>query len=238
MRNLGVIAGVGPMAGVHFYERLVRLTPAANDQEHLPLALVSRPEVTNRVKHLLGDGASPAPGLRAAAQQLERAGAELIVIASVTTHAYHYQVQEAVDIPVLNLLAEVGRALEYSGFHRPAFLGTQATAQLRLFEPYLGDDVCSLYPDLDTQIELQSLIDQVKAGVAVETLWPAAAEILVRPWCDEADVAVLACTEVPLVVPTSPSATEWTTVKGLPILSVTDVLAEMCVRECLDPVLV
>jgi aspartate racemase len=224
VKTLGILGGVGPLAGVHFYEQLVRRTPARTDQEHLPVVLMSSPEVTNRVEHLLGAGRSPAPALCAVARRLENAGAGLIVIASATTHAYHAEIQEAVTIPVLNLLEETAAALDRAGYRRPAFLATRATADLRLYDSYLAPGTEPIYPDPASQRELQALIDAVKAGAPKAALRQRSSAVLARRWAARADAAVLACTEVPLVAPVPPS--------GLPLVSVSDVLAEAALREC------
>lgn len=43
MRTVGIIGGVGPLAGAHFYRRLVELTPAGRDEEHIPVVLATDP---------------------------------------------------------------------------------------------------------------------------------------------------------------------------------------------------
>jgi aspartate racemase len=110
-------------------------------------------------------------------------------------------------------------------------MATQATAELRLYEPHLSGEVRPLYPDAASQRELQALIDAVKAGVPTAMLRARSSEILARPWAAEADVAVLACTEVPLVAPTPPI--------GVPTVSVTDILAaQSALRECRTSVMI
>lgn len=42
---LGILGGMGPAATVDFMAKLIRLEPAARDQDHLPLVVVSDPRV-------------------------------------------------------------------------------------------------------------------------------------------------------------------------------------------------
>ena len=47
-RILGVLGGMGPLAGATFMQRLTLLTPADRDQDHIPSILWSDPRVPDR----------------------------------------------------------------------------------------------------------------------------------------------------------------------------------------------
>ncbi len=52
---IGVVGGMGPMAGVRLVELITRLTPAKRDQEHRDIVLVSMPgRISDRTEFLLG----------------------------------------------------------------------------------------------------------------------------------------------------------------------------------------
>ena len=50
---IGVLGGMGPAATVDFMAKLIRLTPAGREQDHLPLVVVSDPRVPDRVAPIL-----------------------------------------------------------------------------------------------------------------------------------------------------------------------------------------
>jgi aspartate racemase len=218
MKTLGILAGLGPLAGAFFYKRLINLTPAASDQQHLKVILVSDPGVPSRTDHLLGCGPSPAPVLQSLACQLQEWGADVLAIPSVTTHAYFREISEAVTIPIINLLAEVGATLGRLDYHRAAFIATSATAQARLFDSYLPRGIETLYPDAATQHGIQELIDGVKGGCSLLSLRSQLASIACRPWASGASCLVLGCTELPLISPDEDLP--------IPLVSSTDVLAQ------------
>ena len=62
-----VIGGLGPDATLHFYARVLALTPAVRDQDHVHLIIDSNPKVANRNDAVAGRGPSPAPDLIASA---------------------------------------------------------------------------------------------------------------------------------------------------------------------------
>ena len=53
---LGILGGMGPMAGAAFALRLAALTPADRDQDHIPALLLNDPRVPDRSTARLGGG--------------------------------------------------------------------------------------------------------------------------------------------------------------------------------------
>lgn len=219
--TIGILAGLGPLAGAHFYRRLVEATPAADDAGHLGVVLLSDPTIPSRVEHLLGAGPSPEAALVRLARTLQRAGASAIAIPSSTTHAYHRQIQDGVTVPVINLLSEVAAAITRAGSRTPALLVTTATARLGLYQPHLAVGVQARYPDPECQQQVQDLVAAVKSGGRVGDLAARLQELADRPWADGADAIVLGCTELCLF--------EFTGTR-LPVLSATEVLVEAVLR--------
>ena len=62
-RILGVLGGMGPLAGATFMQRLTLLTPADRDQDHIPSILWSDPRVPDRTAARLSGGEDPLPWL-------------------------------------------------------------------------------------------------------------------------------------------------------------------------------
>lgn len=218
--TVGILGGLGPLAGAHFYRRLIERTPAKDDSEHLSVILVSDNTVPSRVDNLLGYGPNPAPRLIQLACLLESAGASMIVILSSTTHAYYQEIQEAINVPAVNLLSEVSDVIIKKGYRRPAFLATAATAVLDLYRPYLIPQAEPVYPDAKTQAEIQELVIAVKGGSDPSQLSNRLSELISRPWAEGADCIVLACTELCLFDPQD---------LELPVISATDTLADIII---------
>ena len=104
---LGVLGGMGPLATAHFYRTLVELTPAALDQDHLPVVIWADPSVPDRTRALVGHGPSPLPSLLKGLRHLECAGASLIVIPCNTAHAYLGALRAAADVEILDMPSQV-----------------------------------------------------------------------------------------------------------------------------------
>ena len=92
-KTVGVIGGLGPEATLDFYAKVIALTPAKRDQEHLHLIIDSNPQVPNRNEAVAGTGPSPGPLLAHMAVGLERAGAD------TTGTTDEGEVEFALDLP-------------------------------------------------------------------------------------------------------------------------------------------
>ena len=102
---VGVIGGMGPDATVDLMQRVICATPAKDDADHIHLLVDNNPKVPSRIAALVeGHGESPAPVLVQMAQNLERAGADLLAIPCNTAHAYLDPIRSAVAIPVLDMI--------------------------------------------------------------------------------------------------------------------------------------
>jgi aspartate racemase len=225
---VGVLGGMGPLATADFYTKLVRLTPARTDQDHLHVIIDSNPKIPDRTAGLQGRGPDPTPHLVATARALQRAGAEVIAIPCNSAHVYLARVRRSVRIPVLDIMEEVASAAA-ALTPRPRAVGllaTPGTIRARLYHRALasrGIDVVD--PTALEEGGLHLAIKAVKAGdlgPAVRKRVRDAATALLRRG---AKAIVLGCTELPLVMGRRDVP--------VPVLDGTELLAAAAVREAL-----
>ena len=96
---------MGPEATVDLMQRIIRLTPALDDADHIRCIVDNNPKVPSRIKAIIeGDGEDPGPCMADMGRRLESWGADFLVIACNTAHYYYGAVQKAVNIPVINLI--------------------------------------------------------------------------------------------------------------------------------------
>lgn len=157
---------MGPAATVDLMQRIIDLTPARDDQDHLHLVVDNNPQVPSRIAALIdGTGASPVPALRIMAERLQTAGAAFLVMPCNTAHHYHAEVATAVDIPFLDLRSIVARHLQAAGVSRVGLLASTALGLIGLYEPFFdARGISVVYPPPPLQDELMVLIRAVKAG--------------------------------------------------------------------------
>jgi aspartate racemase len=94
---------MGPLATADFYEKLIARTPAARDQDHVPVVIYAVPQVPDRTAAILNGGASPLPALLAGLQTLLSAGAQAIAMPCHTAHAWYDELAAASPVPILHI---------------------------------------------------------------------------------------------------------------------------------------
>jgi len=168
---VGVLGGLGPAATVLFMHRVVELTDADRDQDHVDLLVWQHGSIPDRSAFLLGHGESPEPVLVADAVALERSGARFIAIPCNTAVVWVEQMRAAVSIEVLDTVAETVDAARRAvpGLQR---LGVLATDGTLLAGTYAGAAAAAgidlLTPSPEVQREVMAIVyDGVKAGVPV-----------------------------------------------------------------------
>lgn len=195
---VGVLGGLGPAATVHFMHRLVELTDAHRDQDHVDLLVWQHGSIPDRSAFLLGHGDSPEPVLVADAVALERAGARFIAIPCNTAVVWVDQMRAAVSIDVLDTVAETVDAARGAvrGLRRLGLLATDGTLLAGTYAAAAaaaGVDLVT--PSPEVQREVMSIIyDGVKAGEPVPR---ARFDAVVDHLREQgAEVVALGCTEL------------------------------------------
>lgn len=226
-RIVGVLGGMGPLATVDLYRKIILATPATRDQEHLHVIIDADPSVPDRSAALRGAGPDPLPALLAGGRRLAAAGVDFIAIPCNTAHAFLARLQPHLDIPVIDMIAETAERVRerFPGSQRVGILATQGTIDVGLYHQALrGRGLEPLSPSPADQRDLvDAAIERIKAGdtaPAVGALLARAAENLVAAG---AEVVLAACTEIPIVLTDA--------MVSVPLLDPTQVLAEAAVRE-------
>ncbi|HEY8498235.1 MAG TPA: amino acid racemase [Limnochordales bacterium] len=228
MKTIGILGGMGPEATADLFLRIIRLVPAARDQDHPRVIIDSNPQIPDRTAAIRGEGPSPLPALVETARNLERAGAQLIAMPCNSAHAWYDPLAAAVGVPVLHMIRltaqETARRVEGRG--PVLLLATTGTVQSGLYQQACGELGLDVQvPAPDHQARVMEAIYLVKAGKAA-TARPLALEVIAAESARLRPAAIiLGCTELPLVV--RPDDVEE------PLVDSTDVLARAAVQAAL-----
>ncbi len=198
---LGVIGGMGPLATVDFMGKVIALTPAEGDIDHIPMVVTSDPHIPDRVAPILhGQGTPPAAALRQKAAFLEDAGATFIAMPCNTAHHWYDDITAACSVPVLHIAESVGNTLAAM---QPApgavcIMATSATLAARIYHHHLE---AQGYACIEPQEDVMA--DAVLPGIGLVKKGDleAAAGLFrhaIQAQLDRgADIVLLACTEIP-----------------------------------------
>lgn len=221
-RTVGVLGGMGALATVDFLQKLVAATPATCDQEHVPLLVRFCPEIPDRADALLGRGPSPEAALVAAAQDIERGGAQCLAIPCNTAHAWYVAIARAVSIPVLHIADAALLAVSRLGApDAVGLLATTGTLRSGIYQLHGGPAVGWISSSDEEQDRwVMPGIRAIKANrldEAARLLRMAAVALVARG----AKSIVMGCTEIPIALARQDL--------GVPLVDSTMALANACV---------
>lgn len=200
--TVGVLGGMGPAATVDFMARVLAITAAPREQDNLRLIVDCNPHVPDR--NTAGqDGTDPGAVLASMAKGLEVAGADFVVMACNTAHAYEADIRAALSVPFVSLITETAAVLKaaHPGVHRAGLLAGTGCLEARLYQnafSAIGVDAVRL--SSADQAHFMDLLYRIKrgdTGPAVRTGMARLAQTLADTG---AEVVVAACTEAPLVL--------------------------------------
>jgi aspartate racemase len=205
-KTVGILGGMGPLATVDLFAKIVENTPAVLDQDHLRIIIDNNPQIPPRVEAIMADGESPLPAMAASARLLAAAGADFIVMPCNTAHYWLAELQAAVGIPVLSM---IDNAAAYVADHhrdlsgRVLLLATAAAVSLDLYQQSFAKRGMELrLPDRDEQTMLDKAVRRVKAGELAANPYLGDINAMLARHAAAGIAAVLAgCTEVPLLFP-------------------------------------
>jgi aspartate racemase len=203
MNMIGVLGGMGPLATVDFFNKILAATPAKGDADHVPLLIQSDPRIPSRPPAILSGGRSPLPELLEGRDRLIAAGATALAMPCNTAHYWYADLVKGCSVPFISIvdasISELG-ALADAG-SQIGLIATRATLAAKIFDaplqrvgytPMLPDD------DLMDTLVLPG-IELVKAGQAAQggqLIEQAVQALLSRG----AGAVLLACTETPLAL--------------------------------------
>ncbi|HYF16890.1 MAG TPA: amino acid racemase [Ramlibacter sp.] len=135
-----------------------------------------------------------------AVRRLAAAGADFALLAAMTPHRLLPQLQPRLALPVLHVAAPLARAL--AQVRRVALLGTSHTAGATFVDEHLPQGASLVRPAPEVQARLDAIIfgelAQGRAEPASAAWLDSQLQALHAGGCD---AALLACTELPLLLP-------------------------------------
>ncbi|MET3207860.1 UNVERIFIED_CONTAM: aspartate racemase [Paenibacillus sp. PvR008] len=220
IKTVGIMGGMGPLATVDLMNKIIRLTPAQSDQDHIHMIVDNYPQIPDRTAAIMGKGNDPLPFMKQSAKRLEDAGANLIVIACNTAHYYLQDIQETVRAPIVNMPKETAKFIGEVGIRRVSLLATDGTLKTMLYQHSLREKgITVLEPDEITQAKVMEGIYSVKAGDIEKgkSLLVNAFQTMIAKGME---AVVAACTEIPIVM---------SEVDGIKVIDPTYILAKKVV---------
>jgi len=197
--RLGILGGMGPQATQVLYQRILDMTDASCDQEHIPTLIWSDTAIPDRTAAILGgDGEKCYRELLAGARLLEGCGCTALAIPCNTSHFFADRLQAELNIPIVHMVRRTVAMLAGSAHppRRVGILATDGTIRTGVYQRECETQgMEAVAPGPEGQRLVMSIIyDEIKKGETGSREKFAAIDQELRALgCDG---AILACTEL------------------------------------------
>ena len=223
---IGILGGMGPEATIDLFYKIIKFSPAEKDQEHLRIIIDNNPKIPDRTAAILGKGEDPLPALQETAQNLEKAGADFIIIPCNTAHYFLSQIQKSVRIPVLNMIEETAKDIQQRipQIQKVGLLASIGTYKTEIYhQQFKKLNIEVVYPDEKDKDVVMKAIYAVKAGDLSEGVKSNILKIAQKLTDEGVKIIIAGCTEIPLILKEGDIP--------VPLIDPTQVLAKIAVQK-------
>jgi aspartate racemase len=206
MKTIGIIGGFGPEATAMFYLQLVDRCRATRRgaQPHIIMRNVSVPANLEHDVLVLGKNVDQfVPLLVMAAKELEKSGADTIVLPCNTLHVHEQAIRSAITIPFVSVIDATAIFLQKNKIRRVGFLGSRVTVRENLFSRK-APHVSFISPDETLQRNIDRGLDHFVATQEGSKLAAALREAFVFLQKKKLRHILLACTDFHGLCPNLP----------------------------------
>lgn len=202
-KKIGIIGGLSPESTVSYYLHITRTyVERFGDYGYPEIIIYSvnlenyhRWRRENRWDLIVED-------LAAAANKLQKAGADFGLIATNTMHKVYHLVEEATDLPLINLIDVTAEKAREMGLKNLGLLGTQYTMSDGFYHDRIAQSGLRLTaPQIKDQSVIHRIIvEELVRGHVVEESKNEYIRVMNTLIGNKVEGIILGCTEIPLLV--------------------------------------
>jgi len=207
MKTIGLIGGMSWESSKLYYDFLNTKAKDILGGSHSAKCIMVSVDFAD-IERLTFDGDWEAIGelMKQAAQQLEIAGADIILLCTNTIHLVSHYITENVSIPFMHIATTTGESIQRLGLNKVALLGTKFTMEKDFYSNTLVNDfgLEVLIPDTNGRQVIHDIIYQeLVKGQFTKSSKRQVVEIIQELMSLGAQGVILGCTELPILISAS-----------------------------------
>ncbi|MEG2786372.1 MAG: amino acid racemase [Romboutsia sp.] len=223
MKTVGIIGGMGTVATIDLFNKIVLETNAKSDKEHIHILIDNNTQIPDRTSFILGKGEDPTNEILKSAKNLEKIGADFLAIPCNTAHYFYETIKLNVKIDILNMIEETAKSIKLNKIDKVGLLATTGTIKASVYESIFSKyDIEIITPNYYGQRVIMDFIYGIKEG---KVNFDKEAIINVFEYFKEHNISnvILGCTELPVGV-------SMLGIEG-DFIDPTSILAKVCVKK-------
>ncbi|WP_375171932.1 aspartate/glutamate racemase family protein [Marinobacter sp.] len=203
MKTIGLLGGMSWESTQSYYRLInegVKARLGGLHSARLILYSVDFAEI--EVLQQQGDWEAAGRLLASAAEAVQAAGADFLLIGTNTMHKVAPQIDDAIDIPLLHIADATAQALKHEGMHSVGLLGTRFTMEQAFYRERLERaGIRVLVPDQEERDEIHRIIYEELCQGDIRPDSRAVFQAVVDGLATRgAQAALLGCTEIGLLL--------------------------------------
>lgn len=204
MKTIGMIGGMSWESSLEYYRIINETVKARLGGLHSAKSLMFSFDFDEiEALQMTGDWAKTTELMVQAARQLERGGADFVIICTNTMHKMAEDIQAAISIPLLHIADATGTAIQAQKLHKIGLLGTNFTMEEAFYkgrlEQNFGLEV--IVPQRpERQIVHNIIYDELCLGITKADSRTQYRQIMADLAAAGAEGIILGCTEIGLLV--------------------------------------
>ncbi len=203
MKKIGLIGGLTWVSTIEYYRLLNQLVNeklGGSEAAEVIIYSVNFGEIKKFTE--ANDWENISKIICAAAKELEKAGADCVLLGANTMHKIAPEVQAAVSIPLIHIADVTATAIRNKGLSKIALLGTKYTMQLDFYKNALAKKgVETLIPgEEDIQFINTSIYTELGKNIFLPETKKRFLQIIDTLSKQGAEGVILGCTEIPLLL--------------------------------------
>ena len=197
MKTIGIIGGMGPLATVDLFNKIVNITEVKKESDHIHILIDNNPHIPDRTAFIMGTGESPQSELNAAAKRLEKAGADFLIMACNTAHYFASGIKKEINIPFLSMIEATAKTFE--NVKKVGLLATKGTYEGRVYSNIFDEyGIEIINPSEEIKTKSMEMIYALKSGI--EAFDENKLDFIIKYFEDNgASKIILGCTELPII---------------------------------------
>jgi aspartate racemase len=230
MKTIGVIGGMSWESSTEYYRLLNRHAKARLGGHHNARSLLLTVDFAEvEANQRAGDWHALGEQMAQAARQLERGGADLVILATNTMHRVCESIEQAITVPFLHIADPTGAALRAAGVERVGLLGTRYTMEQTFYTGRLREryGLDTLVPDEAERADVHRIIyDELCHGRVDDASRKVYQRVIDNLAARGAQAVILGCTEITLLIKPEDSS--------LPVFDTTALHAQAAVEWAIE----
>ncbi|MHA1198399.1 MAG: aspartate/glutamate racemase family protein [Candidatus Heimdallarchaeaceae archaeon] len=203
MKKIGIIGGLSAESSVEYYKILIKEYNKRVGGASSPLLIIDSLDLGEVVGLMKEDNWDEVYRIiLQSAVNLEKAGAEIIIIATNTVHKVFDRVEKEIKTPMISILDVTAKSAKSLNLHKVGLLGTIFTMQSdfypKVFQKY-GIDI--IVPNQKDQEFVNKVIfDELTYHILTPESKKGYLKVIERLREEGAEGVILGCTEIPLLI--------------------------------------